>query len=108
MFEEDIFGEDTVTLVLRYNDYVTQNFDKKSKIVTFDRLKAILASKEFPCYFSKKDDRRHIITIPVFDEGCNGKVDFYVEWHATNSYEIKVNKECKSRFSAETPNIHPK
>lgn len=50
MFEEDIFGEDTVTLVLRYNDYVTQNFDKKSKIVTFDRLKAILASKEFPCY----------------------------------------------------------
>ena len=61
MFEEDIFGEDTVTLVLRYNDYVTQNFDKKSKIVTFDRLKAILAGKEFPCYFSKKDDRRHKI-----------------------------------------------
>ena len=108
MFEEDIFGEDTVTLVLRYNNYVIQNFDKKSKVVTFDRMKAILAGKEFSCYFSKKDDRRHIISIPVSDEGCNGKVDFYVEWHATNSYEIKVNKECKSRFSAETPNIDPK
>lgn len=108
MFEEDIFGEDYVTLVLRYGDYVIQNFDKKSKVVTFERLKAILAGKEMPCYFSKKDDRRHIITIPVSDEGCNGKVVFYVEWHATNSYEIKVNKECKSRFYAEAPNIDPK
>lgn len=108
MFEEDIFGEDSVTLVLRYGDYVIQNFDKKSKVVTFDRLKAILAGKEMPCFFSKKDDRRHIISIPVSDEGCNGKVDFYVEWHVTNSYEIKVNKECKSRFVAETLNVDPK
>lgn len=108
MFEEDIFGEDSVTLVLRYGDYAIQNFDKKSKIVTFDRLKAILAGKEMPCFFSKKDDRRHIITVPISDEGCNGKVDFYVEWNATNSYEIKVNKECKSRFVAETFNIDPK
>lgn len=108
MFEEDIFGEDSVTLVLRYSDYVIQNFDRKSKVVTFDRLKAILAGKEMPCFFSKKDDRRHIISIPVSDEGCNGKVDFYVEWHVTNSYEIKVNKECKSRFVAETLNVDPK
>ena len=108
MFEEDIFGEDSVTLVLRYSDYVIQNFDRKSRVVTFDRLKAILAGKEMPCFFSKKDDRRHIISIPVSDEGCNGKVDFYVEWHVTNSYEIKVNKECKSRFVAETLNVDPK
>ena len=105
MFEEDIFGEDTVSLVLRYSDYVRQNFDKKSKVVTFDRLKAILTDKELNCYFSRKDDRRHIIIIPVSDNGCDGKVDFYVEWHETNSYEIKVNKECRSRFVAETPNV---
>ena len=108
MFEEDIFGEDSVTLVLRYSDYVIQNFDRKSKVVTFDRLKAILAGREMPCFFSKKDDRRHIISIPVSDDGCNGKVDLYVEWHVTNSYEIKVNKECKSRFVAETLNVDPK
>lgn len=108
MFEEDIFGEDSIMLVLRYGDYVIQNFDKKSKVVTFDRLKAILSGKEIPCYFSKKDDRRHIISIPVSDEGCNGKVDFYVEWHVTNSYEIKINKECKSRFVAENLNVDPK
>ena len=37
MFEEDIFGEDTVTLVLRYNDYVTQNFDnlKSATIIQY-------------------------------------------------------------------------
>lgn len=108
MFEEDIFGEDSVTLVLRYSDYVIQNFDRRSKVVTFDRLKAILAGREMPCFFSKKDDRRHIISIPVSDDGCNGKVDLYVEWHVTNSYEIKVNKECKSRFVAETLNVDPK
>lgn len=108
MFDEDIFGEDSVTLVLRYNENVIQNFDKKSKVVTFNRLKAILAGKEMPCFFSKKDDRRHIISIPVSDEGCNGKVDFYAEWHVTNSYEIKVNKECKSRFVAVTQNVDPK
>lgn len=108
MLEEDIFGEDSIILVLRYGDHAIQNFDKKSKVVTFDKLKAILAGKEMPCFFSKKDDRRHIISIPVSDEGCNGKVDFYVEWHVTNSYEIKVNKECKSRFVAETLNVDPK
>ena len=108
MFEEDIFGEDSVTLVLRYNDNVIQHFDRKSKVVTFDRLKAILNGKEMSCFFSKKDDRRHVISISVSDEGCNGKVDFYVEWHVTNSYEIKVNKECKSRFIADTLIVDPK
>ena len=107
MFEEDIFGEDTVTLVLRYSDYVTESFDKNSKVVTFDRLKDILNGKEMHCFFSKKDDRRHVITIPVSEECYNGKVDFYVEWHATNSYEIKVNKECKSRFTVDEPIIDP-
>ena len=105
MFEEDIFGEDTVSLVLRYSDYVRQYFDKKSKVVTFDRIKAVLTDQEMNCFFSKKDDRRHIITIPVSDNGCNGKVEFYVEWHETNSYEIKVNKECKSRYAAESPDV---
>lgn len=51
MFEEDIFGEDSVALVLRYGDYVIQSFDKKSKVITFNRLKAILAGKEMPCFF---------------------------------------------------------
>lgn len=105
MFEEDIFGEDTVSLVLRYSDYVRQYFDKKSKVVTFDRIKAVLTDQEMNCFFSKKDDRRRIITIPVSDNGCNGKVEFYVEWHETNSYEIKVNKECKSRYAAESPDV---
>ena len=105
MFEEDIFGEDTVSLVLRYSDYVRQYFDKKSKVVTFDRIKAVLTDQEMNCFFSKKDDRRHIITIPVSDNGCNGKVEFYVEWHETNSYEIKVNKESKSRYAAESPDV---
>lgn len=108
MFEEDIFGEDSITLVLRYNDYVIQNFDKRSKVVAFNRLKAILDRKEVSCFFSKKDDRRHIVSIPVSEGGSNGKVDFYVEWNVTNSYEIKANKECKSRFVAETLNIDPK
>ena len=68
MFEEDIFGEDTVSLVLRYSDYVRQYFDKKSKVVTFDRIKAVLTDQAMNCFFSKKDDRRHIITIPVSDK----------------------------------------
>lgn len=105
---EDIFGEDSITLVLRYNDHVIQNFDKKSKVVTFNRVKAILDSKEMPCFFSKKDDRWHIISIPISEGGSNGRVDFYVEWNVTNSYEIKVNKECKSRFVAESLNVDPK
>lgn len=108
IFEEDIFGEDIVTLVLRYNDHVILNFDKKSKVVTFEHLKAILAGREMPCFFSKKDARRHIITIPISGGGYDGRVDFYVEWHATNSYEIKANKECKSRFVAEMPSIESK
>ena len=108
MFEEDIFGEDLITLVLRYNPHVIREFDKKSKVVTFDRLKAIMAGKEMHCFFSKKDDRRHIITIPVSDGCYEGRVELYVEWHATNSYEVKANKECKSRFVAEALSIDSK
>ena len=108
MFEEDIFGDDSITLVLRYGDYVIQEFDKRSKVVAFDRIRAILSNKEMPCFFSKKDDRRHIISIPISAEGCVGKVEFYVEWHVSNSYEIKTNKECKSRFIAEPLNVDPK
>lgn len=101
MFEENIFGDDTLKLVLRYGDYTVSGFERYSNLMSFDKLRALLNASERMCYFSKKDDTRHIIQIPISEEGYNGNIKLFVEWHPTNSYEIKANKENKSRFEAE-------
>ena len=98
MFEENIFGDDTLKLVLRYGDYTVSGFERYSNLMSFDKLRALLNASERMCYFSKKDDTRHIIQIPISEEGYNGNIKLFVEWHPTNSYEIKANKENKSRF----------
>ncbi len=108
MYKEDIFGDDTLKLVLRYGDYTISGFDRRSKLMPFEKMRSILNLKERICYFFKKDDKRHIIIIPIDEEGFKGKVELVVEWHSTNSYEIKANKELKSRFVNETTPIDAK
>lgn len=48
--------------------------------------------------FPKKDDKRHMIIIPIDEDGFSGRVELYADWHLSNSYEIKVDKDGKSRF----------
>ena len=98
MIEEDIFGEDSLKLVLRYGNHTILNFDKRSSLMSFEKMKNILNSKEKKCYFLKKDDKRHMIIIPIDEDGFSGRVELYADWHLSNSYEIKVDKDGKSRF----------
>ena len=54
MIDEDIFGEDLLKLVIRYGNHTILNFDKRSNLMSFEKMKAILNSKEKKCYFLKK------------------------------------------------------
>ena len=108
MIDEDIFGEDLLQLVIRYGNRTNLNFDKSSKLMSFEKMKAILNSKEKKCYFLKKEEKRHMIIIPIDEEGFIGRVELYVDWHPTNSYEIKADKDNKSRFVSGTCSLDPK
>ena len=108
MIDEDIFGEDLLQLVIRYGNRTNLNFDKSSKLMSFEKMKAILNSKEKKCYFLKKEEKRHTIIIPIDEEGFIGRVELYVDWHPTNSYEIKADKDNKSRFVSGTCSLDPK
>ena len=108
MIDEDIFGEDLLKLVIRYGNRTNLNFDKSSKLMSFEKMKAILNSKEKKCYFLKKEEKRHMIIIPIDEEGFIGRVELYVDWHPTNSYEIKADKDNKSRFVSGTCSLDPK
>lgn len=46
MIEEDIFGEDSLKLVLRYGNHTILNFDKRSSLMSFEKMKNILNSRE--------------------------------------------------------------
>ena len=108
MIDEDIFGEDLLKLVIRYGNHTILNFDKRSNLMSFEKMKAILNSKEKKCYFLKKEEKRHMIIIPIDEEGFIGRVELYVDWHPTNSYEIKADKDNKSRFVSGTCSLDPK
>ena len=58
MIDEDIFGEDLLKLVIRYGNHTILNFDKRSNLMSFEKMKAILNSKEKKCYFLKKEEKR--------------------------------------------------
>lgn len=108
MIDEDIFGEDLLKLVIRYGNHTILNFDKRSNLMSFEKMKAILNSKEKKCYFLKKEEKRQMIIIPIEEEGFSGRVELYVDWHSTNSYEIKADKDNKSRFISGTCSLDPK
>lgn len=105
MFEEDIFGDDTMKVILRFGDHNIDKFNKASKLMNFEKARTILEKGDRTCFFSRKDETRQLITIPISEDNHEGRIDLYVEWHQTNSYELKTNKECKSRFVTESSSI---
>ncbi len=98
--EEDIFGNDSIKLVLRYGPKVEQYFDKENN-VPFLRFLEVLRDKERLCYFLKKDEQQHKIIIPMPEPAFGGQLEIVAQWdHTRNAYEIKVYKKKQTRYNA--------
>jgi superfamily I DNA and/or RNA helicase len=94
---EDIFNSDTLELILRFGEHTRNLFDKAKFQYTFEHIKNLIADKDLPCYFSKQTDTEHKITVPLSDLG--GQLEIIATWHISNTYEIKVNKQKKTKYN---------
>jgi hypothetical protein len=94
--EEDIFNSDSIELILRFGDHTREYFDKAKNQENFERIKNLIDNEEVACYFSKQTDTEHKIIIPLNDLG--GQFEVVATWHKTFTYEIKVNKQKKSKY----------
>jgi virulence-associated protein VapD len=94
--EEDIFNSDALELILRFGNHTHDLFDRAKFQYSFEHIKNLVADKELPCYFSKQTETEHKITVPLYDLG--GQFEIIATWHISNTYEIKVNKQKKTKY----------
>lgn len=97
MYEEDIFNDDALKVVVRFHPNSINYFDKNNS-VKFSRLKSILNGQELKSYFLKLDDEVQKIIIPI--EAENGQLELYVKWdNKTFSYVAQVYRKKKTVFN---------
>lgn len=97
MYEEDIFNDDALKVVVRFRPKTVSNFDRNNSL-KFNRLKSILNKQEFDCYFLKLDDEVQKIIIPIEVE--KGQLELHVKWdNKTFSYVGQVYKNKKTVFN---------
>jgi superfamily I DNA and/or RNA helicase len=97
MYEEDIFNDEALKVVVRFYPKFITSFDKNNSL-NFARLKSILGEQNFDCYFLKLDDEIQKIIIPIETE--NGQLELHVKWDKkTFSYVGQVHKNKKTIFN---------
>lgn len=107
-YNEDIFGDDVLKLVLRYGPYTRNSFNKVSKDKPFDKFVEAINHQERKCYFFKKDDEQHKIIIPMPETPFGGQLEIVAVWNkSNNTYEIKVNKNKKTRYNHQITTYEP-
>ena len=99
-FDEDIFGENPLKLILRYGQHTIDNFDKYSKGQPFAKFLDVLNHQERLCYITRKDETQQQIIIPMPEPQFGGQFEVIVEWDKVrNAYEIKVNRTKKTKYN---------
>lgn len=99
-FDEDIFGENSLKLILRYGQHTIDNFDKYSKGQPFAKFLDVLNHQERLCYITRKDETQQKIIIPMPEPQFGGQFEVIVEWDKVrNAYEIKVNRTKKTKYN---------
>lgn len=91
--EEDIFNDDVIDIVIRFDKKTIQILNQQNH-GTFDDIKSWLSSNQYQCLFSKKnaDEQRLLISI----EAINKNIDLTLKWlPKTHDYKAVINKKSK-------------
>ena len=101
---EDIFGDSSIEVILRFHQKAISEFDKRNE-VKFAQLQAILQNIEVETFFQNVKDGEHKITIPIKE--LDGYWEVYGIWDAkTFSYRVKVHKAKKTLFKSGSPTFN--
>lgn len=91
---EDIFNDEAFEFVIRFENKAIQNLNKQNN-GTFDEIKSWITENELQCFFWKKNDDEHIISIPLPEN--NKQVQLVIKWQAkTFDYKTIINKKTKN------------
>jgi superfamily I DNA and/or RNA helicase len=94
-FNEDIFGNDPIDLVIRFHPNTVSAFNRFDLPISFEELKKRVHEKAFACYFQKVTETEHRIIVPLQSDGY--QVEFIASWHGTTfSYEANTRGNHKT------------
>ncbi|MBE9467945.1 MAG: AAA family ATPase [Bacteroidetes bacterium] len=91
--EEDIFNDDAIEIVIRFEGKAIQNLDNQNN-GNFEDFKKWISDNQYQCFFSKKNDDEHKLLILIEDENKN--IELTLKWQPkTFDYKAVVNKKSK-------------
>jgi hypothetical protein len=91
--EEDIFNDDAIEIVVRFEPKAIQNLNNQEN-GRFDDLRKWISDNQYQCSFSKKNVEEHKLLIQV--KGENKNIDLTLKWQPkTFDYKAVINKKSK-------------
>lgn len=90
---EDIFNDDDIDITIRFDTNRISNLKYRFKDL-LNKLKEMLKSDSYHCYFRRKKENVHSIIIPIANEHKN--IELLLEWQpSTFDYKAVINSTSK-------------
>lgn len=94
-FNEDIFGEEPINLVIRFDNKSVNALDKQNR-GSFEEIKRWIENKTIKCFFQKKNEDEHKVVFHIE----NKQIQLVLKWQAqTFDYKTIINQKSKNVVS---------
>ena len=95
IYDEDIFDEEPIELVIRFENKAVSTLDKQNK-GSFEELKRWIENKSIKCFFQKKNADEHKVVFQVEKK----QIEFVLKWQdKTFDYKAIINQKSKNVIS---------
>lgn len=92
---EDIFDDQPVELIIRFENKAVSTLDKQNK-GSFEELKRWIENKSIQCFFQKKNEDEHKVTFQIE----NKQIELVLIWQEqTFDYKTIINQKSKNVIS---------
>jgi len=92
---EDIFDDEPIELIIRFENKAVSTLDKQNK-GSFEELKRWIENKSIKCFFQKKNEDEHKVTFQIE----NKQIELVLKWQEqTFDYKTIINQKSKNVIS---------
>lgn len=92
---EDIFDEEPIELIIRFENKAVSTLDKQNK-GSFEELKRWIENKSIKCFFQKKNEEEHKVIFHIE----NKQIELVLKWQEqTFDYKTIINQKSKNVIS---------
>ncbi|MCB0744803.1 MAG: hypothetical protein KDC67_12920, partial [Ignavibacteriae bacterium] len=92
---EDIFDDEPIELVIRFENKAVRTLDKQNK-GNFEELKRWIENKSIKCFFQKKNEEEHKVIFHIE----NKQIELVLKWQEqTFDYKTIINQKSKNAIS---------